>query len=116
MRPDIRHGRVASAPGSASVSPLPLPKFRLPLPTSTQLDYSSPCLCRINLGLLRPSHTHPPPASVVPSPSAFLEQLRTVDVTGLGEVGSQSHLTKARSQDTLNLTLSLRQDPNLSQS
>ena len=93
MRPDIRHGRVASAPRSATASPLPLPEFRLPPPTGTQLDYSSPFLCRIDLGLLR-GHTQPRPASAVPSPSAFLEQLR-VDVTGAGDVSSQAHLTKA---------------------
>ena len=81
MRPDILHGRLVSAiERGQSASPLPpmATPFQLPPSTNVSLDTMSPFLCRLPLTLLR----------------SGVDESAHIDVSGLGEIKDQSHLTK----------------------
>ncbi len=79
MRPDILHGRLVSAlDRGQSSSPLPPTTFHLPSSTDINFDPTSPFLCRLPLSLMSGSH----------------EDGTIVDVSTLGEIKDQSHLTR----------------------
>ena len=90
LRPDILHGKLASAiDRGQSASPLPPNEFRVPPPTSVRLDRTSPFLCQLDLNKLC---AHP---DLVPAGQASaMEDYMNIDISDVGEIRDQSHLTK----------------------
>lgn len=81
---------------SETASPAPLTDFILPPATNVQLDYTSPFICKIDLGLLR-SHPQSTNGSLRSSPVPLTNQsnLLPIDVGDASvEASDQSHLTK----------------------